>query len=149
MENRIEDVGVTSSENKKQKVVHVIRKSIFTIFVFFSVLVMLVSLITLVFGLCYTRLLYIIDEGARPPALLNIAIMAEAGATISLDAMAQAHNDLLIVKGFTEIIIQGYMNEPEKHCNQASFRRLEKDGEEAQATDENTSVPLETSSESV
>jgi hypothetical protein len=43
-----------------------------------------------------------IDEGASPPRLINEAIIAEAGATISLDAMAQAQNDLNIVKSFAE-----------------------------------------------
>jgi hypothetical protein len=69
---------------------------------------MLINLSILLFGLCLQRLLSIIDEGARPPKLLNIAIMAEAGATISLDAMAQAQNDLLMVKSFTELMIASY-----------------------------------------
>ena len=67
---------------------------------------MLINLVILIIGLCWQDLLTIIEEGARPPTLINIAILAEAGSTISLDAMAQAHNDLLIAKGFTERYIK-------------------------------------------
>jgi len=66
---------------------------------------MLVNLCVITIGLCYNRLLLIIEEGARPPTLINIAIMAEASSTISLDALAQSHNDLIIAKGFAELII--------------------------------------------
>ena len=49
---------------------------------------MLINMVMLIFGLCFKRLVSIIDEGAKPPAFLNIAILAEAGATISQDDMA-------------------------------------------------------------
>ena len=78
---------------------------------FFSCVVMVINLTVLVVGLCYGRLIVFIDEGARPPTLLNIAIMAESGSTSALDAMAQAHNDLLIAKGFTELIITDHFDE--------------------------------------
>ena len=95
-------MGVTSTEKKNQKVVFVIRRSIFMIFIFFSALVMLLNLGVLLVGLLTRRLMKMIDEGASPPRLINEAIIAEAGATISLDAMAQAQNDLNIVKSFAE-----------------------------------------------
>ena len=76
------------------------------IFIFFSALVMLINLGVLLVGLLLRRLTKIIDEGARPPKLLNIAIVAEVGATISLDAMAQAQNDLHIAKSFAQYIIE-------------------------------------------
>ena len=67
---------------------------------------MLINGCLLIIGLCGKRLIVIIDEGARPPTLINIAIMAEAGASISLDSVAQANNDLLIAKDFTELILK-------------------------------------------
>ena len=94
-----------STDETKVKKVFVIRRSIFLIFVFFSSLIMLLNLTILVFGLCYSRLIKIIDDGARPPILLNIEIMAEAGATIAADAMAQSYNDLLIMKSLTQSYI--------------------------------------------
>ena len=79
-----------------------IRRSISFIFGFFSALVMLINLAILIIFLCYQDLLNIIKQGARPPTLINIAILAEAGSENTQDAMAQAHIDLLIAKGFTE-----------------------------------------------
>ena len=108
--NRKANIAISSTEKKNKKVVFVIRRSIFIIFIFFSALVMIINLSFLVFGLCLKRLMIIIDEGARPPKLLNIAIMAEAGATISLDAVAQAQNDLHIAKSFAEYIINNPKN---------------------------------------
>lgn len=90
------------------KTVYAIRRSIYLIFIFFSILIMLVNCFLLVFGLCFKRLLLILDEGARPPPFINIAIMAEVGSTISVDAFAQAQNDLMIVKGFTESIMAAH-----------------------------------------
>ena len=63
---------------------------------------MSVSIGLIIIGLCHERLLSIIDEGLRPPEMINLAIMANSGATISMDAMAQANNYLTIIKGFAE-----------------------------------------------
>ena len=97
---------VTLGSEKSEKHVYVIRRSIFYIFVFFSVIVMLINFGFIVFGLCFNKLLAIIDGGFRPPTMINFAIMSEAGSTISFDAMAQSHNDLLILKAFAERILQ-------------------------------------------
>ena len=102
LENRI---AANHAGNTNAKPVFVIRRSIFLIFVFFSSLIMLINLGILVLGLCLNKLLWIIAEGARPPTLLNIAIMAEVGSTISADALAQSHNDLVIAQSFIERII--------------------------------------------
>ena len=85
-----------------------IRRSIFRIFILFSIIGMTINMFLLMFGLCFWQLFIIIDHGARPPIMLNIAIMAEAGATISRDGLAQQHNDLIIAKGFYERIIKDY-----------------------------------------
>ena len=42
----------------------------------------------------------VINEGARPPKVLNIAMMADVGAMISVDAVAQAQNDLHVARSF-------------------------------------------------
>ena len=76
------------SETAKVKKIYVIRRSIIRIFFFASILIMVIDACLLILGLCTSRLLKIIDEGARPPTLVNIAIMAEAGSTISLDSVA-------------------------------------------------------------
>ena len=65
---------------------------------------MTINLFTLVDGLFYKRLVQLIDQGVRLPTLINIAIMSETGSTISLDAMAQAKNDLVIGAAFLELI---------------------------------------------
>ena len=70
------------------------------IFIFFSILVMIINLSCLVFGLCLKRLMIVINEGARPPKVLNIAMMADVGAMISVDAVAQAQNDLHLARSF-------------------------------------------------
>ena len=75
------------------------------IFVFFSAIIMLINMGMLVIGLIFNRLLSIIEEGARPPSLVNTAIMAEAGSTISLDSIAQSQNDLLIAQSLFERIL--------------------------------------------
>jgi len=80
--------GGSATEKTKEKKIYIIRRSIFLIFVLFSAIVMLISLSLLVKGLCHDRLLEIINEGARPPTLLNLAIMSEAGSTIALDSIA-------------------------------------------------------------
>ena len=67
---------------------YVIRRTIFLIFVTFSAVIMMVNLGMLTIGLSYNRLQMVIEKGARPPTLVNIAIMAEAGSTISLDSIA-------------------------------------------------------------
>ena len=67
-----------------------IRRTIFLIFVSFSAIIMLCNLGMLTIGLSYNKLQIIIEQGARPPTLVNIAIMAEAGSTISLDSIAQS-----------------------------------------------------------
>ena len=72
----------------KKKKVYQIWRTIFRIFIIFSTVVMFINMILLMFGLCFFRLLTIINEGARPPTLLNIGIMAETGAAISLDALS-------------------------------------------------------------
>ena len=100
-------VGV---DNKGVKRVYVIRRSICLIFLFFSILIMLINCVLLVLGLFFSRLLLVIDEGANPVPLINISIMAEVGSTISEDAIAQAQNDLLIVKGFAETILASNLN---------------------------------------
>lgn len=99
--------GATSNSSAKKikKPVYVIRRNIFMIFVFFSVIIMLINMGMLIIGLIFNRLLMIIEEGARPPTLVNIAIMAEAGSTISLDSIAQSQNDLLIAQGLFERIL--------------------------------------------
>ena len=73
----------------RKKKVFVIRRSIFRIFILFSMIGMCINMFLLMFGLCFWQLLIIIDHGARPPTMLNIAIMSEAGATISRDGLAQ------------------------------------------------------------
>ena len=83
-----EGQGTIGSAKKKKKPVYVIRRNIFCIFVFFSIIVMTINMFMLILGLISNRLLSIIEEGARPPSLVNIAIMAEAGSTISLDSIA-------------------------------------------------------------
>lgn len=93
-------------QTNKVENTYLIRRSIIRIFFFSSIIIMISTNCLLVYGLCTVRLLRIIDEGARPPTLLNIAILAEAGSTISLDSVAQAHNDLLIAKSFTELILE-------------------------------------------
>ena len=93
-------------KKQKQVTVYVVRRSIFIIFIFFSALVMVVCFGVLVIGLFTFRLKTIIEQGTEPPALINIAIMAETGSALSQDAMAQAMNDLVIVKGFTERLIE-------------------------------------------
>ena len=122
------DVGEPNpSRKKKQKEVFVIRRSISFIFGFFSALVMLINLAFLIVGLCWQDLLRIIEQGARPPTLINIAILAEAGSTITQDAMAQAHIDLLIAKGFTERYMQH--SEKKKERDEENRRMLQASGE--------------------
>lgn len=106
------------AKKKEEKEIFVIRRSIFIIFVFFAALIMIINLFLITFGLCYNRLLLIIEEGARPPELLNVAIMAEAGSTISLDAIAQTHNDLLIGRGFVELILKKRLGEIDDRVRQ-------------------------------
>ena len=81
-------VADETTEKKSKKQVFVIRRSIFIIFVFFASLIMLLNLFMIIFGLCFRRLLTIIEDGAKPPTLVNIEILAEAGSTIAQDDMA-------------------------------------------------------------
>ena len=103
-------VAKVSTENKGVQTIYVIRRSIYLIFIFFSVLIMIVNCCLLTMGLCFNRLLLVIDEGARPVPLINFSIVSEIGATISVDAIAQAQNDLLIAKGFSESILAAYLS---------------------------------------
>ena len=125
--NKLYQNDVEEQYAVKKKKVYQIWRTIFRIFIIFSTVVMFINMILLMFGLCFFRLLTIINEGARPPTLLNIGIMAETGAAISLDSLSQSHNDLLIAKGFSERIIRDYYadNLPITNIDEASFTASE------------------------
>ena len=80
--------STSGRKQKKREKVFVIKTTIFKIFMFFSGLAMLGNLFVLVFGLCLTRLLEIIEVGAKPPTLLNRQILAQVGSINSLEAFA-------------------------------------------------------------
>ena len=71
---------------------------------------MLFNLFLLLLGLCLTKLLKIIEVGAKPPTLLNRQILAQVGAANSLEAFAVVQNDLIIAQAFTDMIFEDYMS---------------------------------------
>ena len=76
--------------------VYKLRRNIFRIFMFFSVIVMLVSAIYTIYGLLWVKMFQWTKDAVEASILLNVDILAQTEALNTQDSLVMSLNDLKI-----------------------------------------------------
>ena len=85
--------------------VYKLRRNIFRIFMFFSVIVMLVSAIYTIYGLLWVKMFQWTKDAVEASILLNVDILAQTEALNTQDSLVMSLNDLKISQNFVQNII--------------------------------------------